>query len=121
MAETDFILSPDEQLALMEFLLAQDVEFVPSLDYASKEFWVLGSSAELLALIRKRKLTGLVFLPKRDSRPYKFELRHVVKNDRDIYYISARLGTPCMDFSPCIHRLDSKPLNLDYLSWWHRF
>ena len=109
MPQTDFILNLEEQRKLIEFILGQDVDFIPSINYESRRFDKLNSLYDIEAIIRSNTLTSTFFLPLQKDSPYTIEFGSFKKNDEILYYIAPRQGIPCMDFLPCYHKFDCQP------------
>ena len=101
MAEFDFILAPDDQARLIDFLLRSGAAMVPSIAYPSATHKTITDVESAQRLIHENELIGPFFVDWPDWKSFPYMYSEIVKEGFIKFFLKQRHGGPYMDFLPC--------------------
>ena len=126
MPEVDFILAPDEQMGLIEYLLNRGLKFVPDIHYDEPAYATLDSMQEILRYAEPPTGTRLFFVLSPTFSPHPLGMRALPsapQRPNQCFYVVQRRGGPYLDLLVSVLRHVPAPLLVSgfsafYPSYW---
>jgi len=109
MAETDFILTEQEQANLIEFLLSKSTIFVPCFRYLTKKIQRITVPEDVLAVIASNKLEGPLVILSKEFSIHPLVTKKLDWQGETRYFIEHRYGGPYLEMLPSCYLSDRNP------------
>jgi len=122
MPEVDFILAPEEQMHLLEYLLSQGLLFVPDLRYTEPQYVILDQLEEIRKYTEGAVKERLFFVLSSTYTQHSLEMREVVSihDQTHFYYVAQRHGGPYLDLLLSTKQEGLTPLLVSGFSAYYR-
>jgi len=123
MAEFDFILGQEDQIALIQYFLDTGAEFIPYFAYESPEYIVINDPRELNAIAQKGILFGPVFIIWKNISNYHFVFYESKRKEGIRFFLGQKEGGPYMDTVLCeiIQRDGKTYITNGFISYYPEF
>ncbi len=120
MAELGFYLTYQDKLNFFNYLLSKKFTLIPDLNYNTKSYHEIDNIKGVKPYLR---LHSIIFIKHIDYFISPLEMRKIMKDSKEKYYISQRNGGPTIDFYSTseITKNDMKSIGPGSLSYYSTF
>ncbi len=117
------ILSRNEQIELVKYLLNCRAVIVPYIEYKKPKYIVIDDPCALQRIIDDKELCGPVFVSWQDYQRFPYEFHEVERNNGIRYFLKQRHGGPYINFSPCamIRKRNKSILTSGSISYYNKY
>jgi len=99
MPETGFVLAEPDELLLAKAILDMGAVLVPDLDYPTDEHARIG---DIHSFVAHRSLTRLFFVLHPSFQEASLEMREILKDGKQVWYVEQRNGGPAINLLLCV-------------------